>query len=111
LLEQAKTIRKAINVLLGKSEVTVSPGMQEITTPLGIADSIRKAFDDYPERNWTPPTLRDELQKLRDKKLLKSDARDLLTSINSPLQRLVRNGYVRKSGKGLHTRYKLSYIK
>ncbi len=113
LNEKAETIRKAIEILTENLEETSTeetstnvkgdPGVQ-----LGTSAVIKNIFDEYSKVDWTPPALRDELKKMKDKGLLKSKAKDLLASVNSPLQKLVLNGYVNKTGSGLNTKYRRS---
>lgn len=104
----AEEIQKAIEILEENMERTSTYVNGEPGVHLGICEVIKKMFDEDPQKDWTPPALRDELQKMRTKGLLKSKAKKLLSSVHLPLQRLVRNEYVKKIGSGLNAKYRKS---
>ncbi len=56
---------------------------EDLKSSIDISEAVRRVFEEYPDRDWTPQMLHDAINKLRSEKLLDSEAKDLLTSIRS----------------------------
>ena len=104
LIEKIQALQKVKSMFSKNGKAPTVDTSKEVS--LGITDIIKKSFDDFPQVQWTVPSLKDELMKMRKKNLLLSESKNLLTAVSTPLQRLVENGYVRKIGSGRDTRYK-----
>lgn len=59
--------------------------------------ALKKIFSDNPKNDFIPGQLRDELQKLRDNKLLKSNANNLLFVTHSALKSLLKKNIIIKN--------------
>ena len=65
----------------------------EAMTP---TEALLKILNENPDKSWTPGELRDEFVKLREKKLLRTESKDLLSGIHSILKLHVKIGDIEK---------------
>ena len=99
-IQKLKSELEVIQRLLAKrvsSEsdlMTDSYIMKQQRRPL---QAIKKIFSDSPKKDFTPGQLRDELQRLRDNKSLKSNASNLLSVTHSALKSLVKKNLIVKN--------------
>lgn len=59
-------------------------------------EALLKIFNDNPNKSWTPSELRDEFVKLKERNLLLTESKSLLSAIHTILQMHVKNGDIIK---------------
>jgi hypothetical protein len=103
LVPESAEIRKTPINVLGS---LLGEGGYIITKPVSVVEALKIIFKAKPSKEFEPVELKDELELIRKKKLLDSDADNLLWITHSALRTLIKDNYLIKNTEGSKPTYR-----
>lgn len=94
LVNQQELIQSMIDRITSSEEA--SQLFKAIGKPKRPIKAIFELFRENPDKKYSPPDLRDELEYLKKQNLLLSDANNLLFVVHSCLRGLLKSGFIMK---------------
>ena len=94
----------AVDTLLKDTQLPLSISSNGTNEPIldsdhsvGPVDAITDLFRSHESRAWTPPELRDQLQRLKDEGKLLSNSENFLGSVHAVLKPLLKNKTIERA--------------